>query len=349
MEMGPFISHLLFEIDKVVLPNFGEFSTNYIPARFIPEEKKIEAPRKQIKFDPAVKHGEPLVAKLIASITGADFSFVENHIDSFVGELHSKLDEGGKVMLEQIGLFSKGGQGEIIFEPDTSINYLSQSAGLEAIPAPTIASEPTSEIAAALAESKVENERSGEASGLTRTMEPVEKPEPIPTEPILEKPKSLIEPIINESKRRKSGWIWFLVAFLIMAVAIYLLLPTISKLLEPPKPEVEVVEKVPLPEAEPSPEPELDPFEAKPFIPQSGVAAYFVVVGAFPSIELAEDKAKAMRDAGGIYARPFMMTEPGYHRVSYGYFYDLQEAETELAKVRDLGFRDAYIYRHKPR
>jgi len=344
MEIGPFISNLLFSNEKVVLPNFGEFSTRYIPARFLPEEKKIEAPRKQIDFNPLVKQGKPILAQYISSVAGLDFGMVEGKIETFVGEVYSSLDQGKKVKFDQVGMFMKGFEGEIVFEPDKSINYLSDTIGLGSVSTPNI-SQPIKPIAEP---SPVKHEPVQEQTPVKA--EPVSEQPPVKYEPVIEQPVKTGESPENVKKKRKMGWLWFLIALLVIVVAVYFLLPTILNLLEEPKPTVEqVVEPKPIFEPEPEPEPVTDPFEVKPFIPERGVPAYFIVIGAFSDLSLAEEKARELRDAGGIYARPFMITQTGFHRVSYGYYHDIEEAEANLVRVREMGYHDAYIFRHTPR
>ncbi len=350
MEIGPFISNLLYENDKVVLPNFGEFSTKYIPARFVPEEKKIEAPRKQIDFNPDVRQGEPVLANLIASVTGVQFQTVEGKIESFVAELLSALDNGKQAKLAQVGLFFKNPDGTLFFEPDTSVNYLSDSTGLDPVSSPTmkVKSKVIEENPIVLAPVQPANE--------TISVE-FYKPDEMKEEPTFGSAMKVTteenEPEkirATQKRKKKPGCLLVFLGVLVISLIAYFLWPIVSK---PFKIKQQVIEQAVPPEAEvqlaPEPGPISNPFDLKPFIPESGVATYFIVVGAFPSLELAEAKAKEFRDAGGIYARPFMVTESGNHRVSYGYFYDLNEAEAELAKVKEKGLKDAYIFRHRPR
>jgi nucleoid DNA-binding protein len=346
MEIGPFISNLLFENEKIVLPNFGEFSTKYIPARFIPEEKKIESPKKQIEFSSEIKQGEPLLANYIAEITKTDPAEIEKKLESFVAAVYSSLDEGHKVKIEQVGVFLKGDDGQVAFEPDTSINYLTDTIGLGPVSSPPKRVKPSAPEKTSEAVAPETNVEPIESSIKSQPTVKMEKPEPVQPKLVAEEPTKIETPFKKERKRRKLGWMWFLLVLLIMAIAIYFLLPTISKLFEKQEPTVvEIVD----PEPQPEPEPEPDPFEVKPFLPESGVATYFIVVGAFPSLELAEEKSKELREAGGIYARPFMLTQTGYHRVSYGYYSDIEEAEADLVKVKEMGYPDAYIFRHRPR
>ena len=172
MKIGTYISQLLFEQDQVILPGLGEFSTRYIPARFIPEEKKIESPSKVVTFNADKKDGDTPLVQLMAEREGKSPEKIKEFIEKFVAEVNSSLSAGQKVKLDQIGIFSSGAEGNVVFEPDRSINYLSDVVGLGSISEPLKSSKPKEK----------------------PTPEPKLKPEPVP-EPLTEpEPVPLPEP-----------------------------------------------------------------------------------------------------------------------------------------------------------
>lgn len=141
MKIGKYISDLLFENDFVILPDVGEFSTKYIPAKFIPELKKVESPSKVITFNERNKTGGGLLIEYIAK--KEDISSIQSRefVGRFVSEMRNSFNEGKKVELENVGAFYRDEHGMLVFEPDTSINYLSDSIGMTPVKEPVKKSE----------------------------------------------------------------------------------------------------------------------------------------------------------------------------------------------------------------
>lgn len=141
MKIGKYISELLFENDFVILPQLGEFSTKYIPAKFIPELKKVESPSKVIAFNENNKTGGGLLTEYIAKKEGMTSQQAKEFVSNFVSEMIQSLRSGKKVELESIGIFSMDQSGRIEFDPDKSINYLNDSMGMTSVKEPAKKSE----------------------------------------------------------------------------------------------------------------------------------------------------------------------------------------------------------------
>lgn len=136
MKIGQYISDLLFENDFVILPDMGEFSTKYIPAKFIPELKKVESPSKVISFNEKNKTGGGLLIEYIAKKEDISNQQAKEFISKFTNEMKNSLLNGKKVDLEKVGSFIMSEEGKLIFDPDTSINYLSESMGMPSVKEP---------------------------------------------------------------------------------------------------------------------------------------------------------------------------------------------------------------------
>ena len=106
MKLGKYISELLFENDFVILPEIGEFSTKYIPARFVPELKKVESPSKVIAFNENNKTGGGLLTEYIARKENITSPESKEFVSNFVAEMQNSLKSGKKVELERVGVFS---------------------------------------------------------------------------------------------------------------------------------------------------------------------------------------------------------------------------------------------------
>ena len=81
----------------------------------------------------------------------------------------------------------------------------------------------------------------------------------------------------------------------------------------------------------------------QPPAPVPGQTMYFIVVGSFPDEASAESLAQSLRDRGAAMASVFMRTPNNYHRVCYGYYNSLDEAERVLAGVKADINPDAWI------
>ncbi len=141
MKIGKYISELLFENDFVILPQLGEFSTKYIPAKFIPELKKVESPSKVITFNENNKSGGGLLTEYIAKKEGMTSQQAKEFVNKFVSEMTQSLRSGKKVELESIGVFSMDQSGRIEFDADKSVNYLNDSMGMTSVNEPSKKSE----------------------------------------------------------------------------------------------------------------------------------------------------------------------------------------------------------------
>jgi cell division septation protein DedD len=141
MKIGKYISELLFENDFVILPQVGEFSTKYIPAKFIPELKKVESPSKIITFNDKNKSGGGLLTEYIAQKENKTSIEAREFVNNFVTEMLNSLNAGKKVELENIGVFSMDSSGNILLDPDKSINYLNDSVGMTSVNEPAKKSE----------------------------------------------------------------------------------------------------------------------------------------------------------------------------------------------------------------
>ncbi len=333
MKIGACISELLYEHESVILPGFGRFSTRYIPARFIPEAQKVESPAKIVDFDPRTQEGDTPLIQCLADREKTTPDKVKAFLGEFVEQLQQNLSEGKKVSLDMIGVFSAGEKGDILFEPDPSVNYLEEIPGSEPVAVPA--------------------QDEGAAA-------PVEEPEA--TRPVEEPlPEPANEPQTMDSETRSFPpalkWIAFtVVPLLVLAIILALNADAIfgrkeapvpiSPVVSPPE-EIRAQEAAPETEAEAAPEPAetkvaFDP-EAEPPRPEPGRPVYYLVVGSFEDVSRARDLARQLRTEDSPLASVFMQTRQGAHRVCYGYYYDLAEAEALLGKVQREVNPDAWI------
>ncbi|MBW6497288.1 MAG: SPOR domain-containing protein [Bacteroidales bacterium] len=366
MKIGTYISELLFDHEQVTLPGFGEFSTKYIPARFIPEEKKIESPSKVISFDAAKKEGDTPLIVHMASKEHKEVDQVKKFIDDFVSEIKETLASGQKVELERVGIFSLDAEGNVAFEADKSINYLADSAGLGAISEPTRVSPPPVAPPPPVPEEPVFVEPPAPEPIIEEAQpefeeEVVETPpatEPIP-EPDEETPAPIApvaaaqEPVKQDLPPAIKWLAWVIIPLLVILIILAFNWNFIfGKKSQTPAARPQTETAAPAPAASQPAEMPAETTEsaetavaapvattpqttaAAPARPEAGRKVYHIVVGAFQDEGQANRFVEELKGKGASQASVFMRTSSGFHRVSYAFFYDLAEAEAALPRVQ---------------
>ncbi len=394
MKIGKYISELLFENDFVILPQLGEFSTKYIPAKFIPELKKVESPSKVITFNDKNKSGGGLLTEYIAMKEGISSQEAKEFVSNFVTEMQNSLKSGKKVELENIGFFSLDPSGQILFDPDRSINYLNDAAGLGSVkePAKKSEEEAKSELDKVLEEVQPHDSTPGQESEepeQSQSEEPVsdeaeptkedlaEEPKRPASVPLGQRSRSIHEPIgqktdaSNEYKEKnesvKQGglppalkWIALTVVPLLIIILVLALnfeyifgdksivwkkdkQTETEQIVEDQDTQYQAAEQ----EQEPvidEPEEEFDPTIPPP-PPESGRKVYYIIVGSFEEEHSALILAEELRTEGARTASVFPINRLGFYRVSYGYYYDLSEAERELNMAKEINPNSWILHR----
>ena len=138
MNLATYINDLLYRYDCVIVPDFGGFVTNRIGAKVNNFTHTFTPPTKQITFNSLLKHNDGLLANYIASAENISFEKASTAISLSVikwqNELQSKFVE-----IDNLGVLSLNEEKQIIFEPNTSVNYLTQSFGLATVESSAIA------------------------------------------------------------------------------------------------------------------------------------------------------------------------------------------------------------------
>lgn len=358
MKIGKYISELLFEKDFVILPGFGEFSTKYIPARFIPEKKKVESPSKVISFSDKNKNDDGLLAGHIANRESMPLENARNFLDTFVAEMHNTLNAGKSVELENVGKFTSGVGGSVLFEGDTSINYLSDTVGMSSVAEPEKKSPE---------EAKTEIDKVLEQAASTKPVveEPKPKADPVAAPKVAAKPRVVVEPEKKPGLSPAVKWVAFtIVPLLVLAIILafnyeYLFgdkavvfgkkAKTPAAAVVTTTPESAVSEQpaahAPAAQTPAVSQPATDTFDytAAPPKPERGRKVYYIVVGSFEEEHSAAILAEELRRKGARTADVFPPNRAGFYRVTYGYYYDLKEAERDLPQAQQTVNPNAWI------
>ncbi len=127
------IRSLLFSHDCVIIPGFGGFILNYVPATIDKSSGMFFPPARRVSFNRNLTHNDGLLAGTISRDKEIGYHEAMDMIGQFTADLRRRLSKGEEVAFDLIGLFRTNREGSIQFEPDVNANYNPGSYGLEPI------------------------------------------------------------------------------------------------------------------------------------------------------------------------------------------------------------------------
>ena len=141
MKIAGNIGDLLYEYECVVIPGLGGFLTRDHPAYIHPIKHYFKPPHREIVFNPMLRTNDGLLLNYIARSEKLAYHDAKSRLDRFVVKCLEVLNEGKKINFRNIGNIQYNKEKQIIFEPDTNQNYLSESFGLSSFVSPPIKRE----------------------------------------------------------------------------------------------------------------------------------------------------------------------------------------------------------------
>jgi len=132
MILANYIKDLLYRYDCVIVPNFGGFITNRMSATYNSHTSNFLPPFKQIAFNNNLKENDGLLTNYIASVEGISFEDANKTLATVVNNWKVQLQKDA-IELAQVGTLSLNENQQIIFEPNTEVNYLAESFGLATV------------------------------------------------------------------------------------------------------------------------------------------------------------------------------------------------------------------------
>lgn len=130
MKLAEYISELLYRYDCVIVPDFGGFITKNKSAS-IGKDNTFYPPVKELSFNSHLKFNDGLLANYIASVDKMPFDSAVNFIKFEVSQWKEQL-QNTDLFIDNIGSFSLF-KDKITFEPETKVNYLTDSYGLTTV------------------------------------------------------------------------------------------------------------------------------------------------------------------------------------------------------------------------
>jgi len=131
LDITAFIRELLFGYDCVIVPGFGGFIGNRIPARIDERTWTFYPPVKQISFNRNLNYNDGLLIGKISQACNISYVDARSMVDDFVSNIRIRMVRGETVLFDHIGSFCINHESNLQFEPDMNTNYDLDSYGLE--------------------------------------------------------------------------------------------------------------------------------------------------------------------------------------------------------------------------
>ncbi|UUC46239.1 SPOR domain-containing protein [Flavobacterium cerinum] len=141
MKIENYISALLYRYQCVTVPGFGAFLTEIQSAQLNGSTNTFYPPKKLVSFNPHLKNNDGLLANHVSLQENITYDEAVRSIQLEVGLWIEKLQRRESLTLKNIGEISVNSEFSWVFEPVTSVNYLSDSFGLSSVVSPSIKRE----------------------------------------------------------------------------------------------------------------------------------------------------------------------------------------------------------------
>lgn len=141
------ISALLYRYQCVSVPGFGAFLTETQPAQLNNDTYTFYPPKKLISFNANLKNNDGLLANHIALQEKISYDQAVANISQTVESWTKKLQNWETLILKNLGTIAHNIEGNIVFTPDTPVNYLAEAFGLTNVISPAVKREELKAIA----------------------------------------------------------------------------------------------------------------------------------------------------------------------------------------------------------
>lgn len=138
MTLETYISDLLYRYDCVIIPDFGAFLSKRISAQINQDDHSFLAPRKELSFNPQLKHNDGLLCNYIAEIQKIPYADALSFISSETGKYQEALNNNEVLNFRNVGAICKTETGLLRFDPSKETNFLTSSFGLSNFTASSI-------------------------------------------------------------------------------------------------------------------------------------------------------------------------------------------------------------------
>ena len=114
------IERLLLTHDCVILPKFGGFVLQILPATYEEEEYSFRPMRKEVMFNVTLQHTDGLLSESYMQTYGVDYRKAQLMLEEDIEALNVSLEQDKRITLGRIGTFSIGAPGDSgVFNADS--------------------------------------------------------------------------------------------------------------------------------------------------------------------------------------------------------------------------------------
>lgn len=118
MELEKHIENLLLENDCVIVPGFGGFIVQYIPARRIEEENIFLPPYRAVGFNSRLNLNDGLLIQSYMQIHDVNYPEALRLVEDAVAELREQLSKNGEVIMHGVGKLVLDIENTVTFFPN---------------------------------------------------------------------------------------------------------------------------------------------------------------------------------------------------------------------------------------
>lgn len=118
--IAAYVEMLLRKHECVVLPGFGAFLCNYVPAHFSDDNGlTINPPSRSLAFNGVLVESDGLLASSVARKEGIPYEAAVRRVAEEVELLRRQLDAFGEFQFGNMGIFHVGAEGQTAFSPNS--------------------------------------------------------------------------------------------------------------------------------------------------------------------------------------------------------------------------------------
>jgi hypothetical protein len=115
----------------VIVPDFGGFLANYQPSKINSRTHTFSPPGKRVSFNKNLSANDGLLANHIVQEYGVSYENALQSIRNCVNDYQKELHSGKRILIENVGVLYLDATKNILFEPVSTVNFLSDAFGLE--------------------------------------------------------------------------------------------------------------------------------------------------------------------------------------------------------------------------
>ena len=128
MNLSAFVIELLKTNDCVIVPDFGGFIANYLPAASNSSGDQFYPPSKELVFNEKLRKNDGLLVNFVCEREGVGYLEARKMVSEFVSETLFRLENGQRIELEQIGTLHYDPNDHIVFEANDQYQNLRADA-----------------------------------------------------------------------------------------------------------------------------------------------------------------------------------------------------------------------------